>query len=83
MARRGNTGCRVNCALGIARAVHNCSKGLFRHVHKRGNATVIWVVNDKDEIDELKNQFGEYLDGVMTDMPTNLSEYARDYANRV
>ena len=65
----------------IARLVHYCSKGLFRHVHRRGNGTVIWVVNEKDEIDELRNHFGEHLDGIMTDMPTNLSEYANEYGN--
>ena len=54
-SRNGRAGCRTNCALGIARLVHMCTPGLFRHVHKRGNATVIWVVNDKDEFDELKH----------------------------
>ena len=80
-ARNGRTGCRINCLLNIARFVHLISSGLFRHVHKRGNGTVIWVVNDKDEIRELKNQFGDHLDGIMTDMPTNLCEYAHEYGS--
>ena len=52
--------------------VHNCSKGLFRHLQKRGNATIIWTANDSVDFDEFKNKFGPYLDGVMTDMPSVL-----------
>ena len=43
----------------------------------RGNGTVIWVVNDHEEFEELHEQFGDTLDGVMTDYPTNLSEWAK------
>ena len=75
----GRGGCRVGCALMIGRLVHRFSKGLFRHLKKRGNATMIWVVNDKEDFDEIVQQFEPYLDGVMTDMPTNLSEYASSY----
>ena len=41
---------------------------------------MIWVVNDKEDFDEIVQQFEPYLDGVMTDMPTTLQEYARDYS---
>ena len=40
---------------------------------------MIWVVNEKEDFDEIVQQFEPYLDGVMTDRPTNLSEYASSY----
>ena len=75
----GRGGCRIGCALGIARLVHKWSKGLFRHLKKRGNSTIIWVVNEKEDLEEIVNQFQPYLDGVMTDKPTNLAEFASSY----
>ena len=76
----GNLSCKFACGLMIAKWAHNCSKGLFRHLKRRGNATVIWTVNEKEDIEELREQFSPYLDGVMTDIPTTLQEYARDYS---
>ena len=43
----------------------------------RGNGTVIWVANDPEDFDELHEQFGDTLDGVMTDYPTNLADWAK------
>ena len=73
LASRGRKGCLVSCAVSLMRCVHRCSHNLFRHVKDRGNATVIWVANDEDEFNELKEQFGDSLDGVMTDYPSNLA----------
>lgn len=50
-----------------------CSPSLFRHLKARGNATVIWVANDDDDFNELKDHFGDSLDGLMTDYPSNLA----------
>ena len=40
---------------------------------------MIWVVNEREDFEEIVTQFSPYLDGVMTDMPTNLAEYASSY----
>ena len=77
LADRGKTSCCIPVFIWLFRIVHLCSKGLFRHVKARGNGTVIWVVNDHEEFEELHEQFGDTLDGVMTDYPTNLSEWAK------
>ena len=75
----GRGGCGIGCALGLGRLLHRCSRGLFRHLKKRGNATMIWVVNEREDFDEIVTQFSPYLDGVMTDKPTNLAEYASSF----
>ena len=80
--RRFGNSCKFSCGLRVAKFVHNRFRGLFRHLKKRGNATIIWTVNEKEDLEELRAQFAPYLDGVMTDMPTTLAEYAQDYGNR-
>ena len=77
LAERGMKGCKINFLLWIMRRVHMCSKGLFRHVKARGNGTVIWVANDDADFDELHETFGNTLDGLMTDYPTNLANWAK------
>jgi len=79
LARRGRKGCCVNFFIGIARCLHRCSPPLFRHLKARGNATVIWVANDEEDFTDLKEHFGDSLDGLMTDYPTNLANWARNY----
>lgn len=78
LAERGRpTGCCVKFIIWIFRCIHLCSKGLFRHVKARGNGTVIWVANDPVDFDELYETFDDTLDGIMTDYPTNLAEWAK------
>ena len=80
LANRGRQGCLINFFIWIAGCVHRCSPSLFRHVKARGNATVIWVANDEEDFNELKEQFGDSLDGIMTDYPSRLSNWARNYS---
>ena len=75
--RTGKKGCCVNFMVWLFRRCHMCSKGLFRHVKARGNGTVIWVVNDDCDFDELHDTFGDSLDGLMTDYPSNLAAWAQ------
>ena len=77
MARRGQTGCMVSCLINILRCLFKCSPGLLRHLKARGNATVIWVANEDEDFDELRERFGDSLDGIMTDYPTNLVTCAK------
>ena len=58
-----------------------CTTGLIRHMNKRGNGTVIWVVNTEEEFEELREKYGGHLDGVMTDMPSVLANYSTKYIN--
>ena len=52
---------------------------LFRHVKARGNATVLFIANEEEDFNELKAQFGDSLDGFMTDYPSNLANWAKNY----
>jgi len=79
LAGRGKEGCCVNFAICLARCIHKCSPGLMRHVKARGNATVIWTVNNEEDFNELKDHFGNNLDGLMTDRPSVLANWARNY----
>ncbi len=80
LAKRNVKGCCVSFTLCIARCVHKLSPGLFRHVKARGNATVIWTVNEDEDFHELKEEFGDSLDGIMTDRPSRLANWARSYS---
>ena len=53
LAARGRKGCLTNFLIWVFRRVHKSSKGLFRHLKARGNGTVIWVVNDPVDFNEL------------------------------
>ena len=64
------------CIFWVARRVHKASKGLFRHLKARGNATIIWVANEPEEFTEMQELFGKSLDGVMTDYPSTLTKWA-------
>ena len=55
--------------------VHNNSKKLFAHLKARGNNVMVWVVNSAEEMTLLKKQFGDSLDGVMTDRPSMLKTW--------
>ena len=77
MSDGGKKGCLVNFLIRVARRVHMHSKGLFQHLKARGNGTIIWVANDDWDFDELHETFGETLDGIMTDYPTNLAQWAK------
>ena len=72
LARRGRSGCCINFGIRVAGWVYQCSPALFRHLKSRGNATVIWVVNDDDDFTDVKDHFGDSLDGLMTDYPSRL-----------
>ena len=51
----------------------------MRHVKARGNATVVFIANEDHEFAELKEHYGDSLDGLMTDYPSNLSKWAKNY----
>ena len=80
MKRRMKSGCKLSCATSIGRCLHLSSKGLFRHLRARGNWVVLWVVNSKDEMQECHELFGKEVDGLMTDMPTELADFAQQKA---
>lgn len=76
---RGRGGCCASFIVCLLRCVHSCSPELLRHVKKRGNATVIFIANEDDDFSDLKNHFGDSLDGIMTDYPSNLANWAKNY----
>lgn len=45
LERRNRTCCCWGFLLQVIRLVHNCSKGLYRHLKARNVTTIIWVVN--------------------------------------
>lgn len=62
--------------LQIVRGLHLISNGLFRHLKKRGVCTMMWVLNSEEEFLEVHNLYGDNLDGIMTDVPTELRNFA-------
>ena len=79
LADRGRDGCFTGCLIWLARRIYMCTPNLFRHLKARGNATVIWVANEEDDFYELKQHYGDSLDGLMTDYPTILANWANNY----
>lgn len=79
LANRGQTGCLAGCGVWIFRLIHLCSKGLFRHLRARGNRVVIWCVNTREDLWEIHQQFGNELDGVMTDNPIVLKKFVYEH----
>lgn len=51
------------------------SFNLYRHLRRRGVIVVVWVLNEIEDFEEAK-EYGNEIDGVMTDCPTKLREYA-------
>lgn len=41
----------------------------------RGVTTIIWVLNSEEELTEINDQFGDSLDGIMTDKPTMVRKW--------
>ena len=70
----------ISCAIAIARGVHLCSKGLFRHLRARGNRVVIWCANTREDLWELHRTFGDELDGIMTDNPLVLKKFVEEHS---
>ena len=52
------------------------SKNLYRHLRKRGVIVVVWVLNEESEFEEALDYAPE-IDGIMTDCPTKLKEFAQ------
>ena len=77
LVRRGRGACCSSFVLCLLRCLHFASPGLLRHVKKRGNATVVFIANDDEDFSELKDHFGDSLDGLMTDYPSNLANWAK------
>lgn len=44
----------------------------------RNVTTVLWTENYRDEFVEMKERYGKNLNGIMTDRPTELSEFCGD-----
>lgn len=81
LAEKGKSGCLITFAIWLFRRIFANSKGLYRHLKARGNATLIWVLNDDADFDEVQSNFGSSLDGIMTDYPTKLSNWTQNYTN--
>lgn len=39
---------------------------------------MMWVLNSEEEFIEVHNLYGDNLDGVMTDVPTELVDFAKN-----
>ena len=55
------------------------SPALLRHVKARGNAACIFIANDDEDFADIKDHFGDTLDGIMTDYPSNLAKWRSNY----
>jgi glycerophosphoryl diester phosphodiesterase len=44
---------------------------------------MIWCVNTKEDLREIQQQFGDQLDGIMTDNPIVLKSYVDDLSNEI
>ena len=62
-------------AIVIMRVLIRNSKSLYRHLRARGVMVIVWVLNDYSEFEEAL-EYAPELDGVMTDNPTKLREFA-------
>lgn len=82
LRQRGRGGCCVSILICFLRCLHMCSPALLRHLKRRGNATGIFIANDDEDFDDLKEHFGDSLDGVMTDYPSKLATWAKNYQER-
>jgi hypothetical protein len=49
---------------------------LYRHLRKRGVLVVVWVLNEDEEFDEVMKFYPE-IDGMMTDCPSRLVDFAK------
>lgn len=78
LRENGREGCLVNFLLWIAQVQHNNSKRLFDHLKARGNTVMLWVVNTAEELNLLRTQFGNSVDGVMTDRPSLLKTWTQN-----
>ena len=77
--RRGGLTCLRRFGLFLLRGLHYISPRLLRHVKARGNATVIFIANDEEDFNDLKDHFGDSLDGIMTDYPSNLANWRSNH----
>jgi len=75
---KGHTSCVYSLFFGMFRALHLSSNGLLRHIKARNGIPIIWVLNNEEELTEMKNLFGNNLMGVMTDKPTMLKNFCGD-----
>ena len=50
---------------------------MYPHLHNRGNAVILWVPNEDSEFGKIKSTWR--VDGLMTDRPSKLREWAEDY----
>ena len=80
LKKRGS-GCLGRLALTIMAITIRNSKYLYAHLRKRGAIVVIWVMNETSEFKEILNYAPE-IDGVMTDCPTKLKEFAYGYDHK-
>lgn len=55
------------------------SKNLYRHLRNRGVIVVVWVLNEESEFIEAL-EYAPEIDGIMTDCPTKLKEFALSYS---
>jgi glycerophosphoryl diester phosphodiesterase len=44
-------------------------------MRNRGVLVVVWVVNEEEEFLEVLNNFGDSIDGIMTDRPSDLKSF--------
>ena len=55
------------------------SKNLYKHLRKRGVPVIVWVLNEEEEFQEAHDIFGEQIDGMMTDCPTKLVTFVKQW----
>ncbi len=55
------------------------SKNLYKHLRRRGVPVIVWVLNEEEEFQEALDIFGEQIDGMMTDCPTKLVTFVKQW----
>ena len=77
LERRGRRGCLPKVMLCVAKVLHWGSPRLLKHLKARGNATIVFIVNEEEEFGELREHYGGAagIDGFMTDRPSNLAKW--------
>ena len=48
---------------------------MYAQIRRRGNQVILWTPNECSEFDYLWEYYGDSVDGVMTDKPTELKKW--------
>ena len=69
----------VRIIINIIIAMTSNAKHLYRHLRRRGVTVIVWVLNEEDEFEEAM-LFAPEIDGMMTDCPTKLKRFVKQYS---